>query len=282
MKTAFKMNLLVTATGLLLLGTGISAFALPYTFDTGNEGWQQSYVGRPSGGSGYDTLFPSTPAAWRATNGNPAGNIYQTANETDQRAYWMGNMSDNALGNLTGMRLQTDIFSTNNWQTLANGSYGDDGNVYARWVIANNIGDTDNDGFDEYNMFISKQSASININLLQGWETHSVLLEEDNFLRWPNYAANTQDFSDVLADYTSIGLYLFSGTDTISNINGGTGTWANNQLLHYGAFSNNGDEAMWALDNFQAEQVPEPATLLLFGAGLAGFAVRRIRIGKNV
>ncbi|BCL59475.1 hypothetical protein DGMP_01680 [Desulfomarina profundi] len=238
--------------------------------------------GTTSRGPGYDTLFPSSAADWRATSGNPAGNIYQKANGTDQRAYWMGNISDNTLGDLTGMRLQTDIFSTNNWKTLANGSYGDDGNVYARWVIANNIGDTDNDGFDEYNMFVSKRSSSININLLQGWETHSVLLKEDNFLRWPNYDANNQSFSDVLADYTSIGLYLFSGTDTISNINGSTGTWENNQLLHYGAFSNNNEEALWALDNFQAKQVPEPATLLLFGAGLAVLANRRIRAGKNV
>lgn len=255
----------------LLLICSSAAWTAPITFDTDNEGWEQAYIGRPAGAA-YDQIFPVSGADWRATGGNPDGNIYQNATGSDQRSYWMGYRgAGNFLGDLTGRYLQTDIYSTGNWQTLANGSYGDDGNVYARWVISNKL---DN---GNYNMFVSKQNASIDINTFTGWTTSSITLEEDNFFRWPNLADNSQDFSEVLQDYDSIGLYIFSGTDVLSNINGGTGTWNSaSQLLHYGGFSSDGNTATWALDNFQAKPVPEPATLLLFGTGLLGFAgIRR-------
>jgi len=250
------------------------AYALPFYYDSNEQGWQQAFVGRPAG-SAFDTLYSNSSADWRATAGHPNGNIYQTARGVNQRAYWMGYSSSNFLGDLNGTRLQTDIFSSNNWQTLASGSGGDDGNVYARWVISHDMGD------GSYNMFVSNQANSININMLAGWESHSIELDIDNFFRWPNAAAGTETLSQVLSHYSSIGLYIFSGTDSISNINGGAGTWnSGSQLVHYGAYSNDTNDAVWALDNFQAVAVAEPMSTLLFELGLVGLIARRRRITK--
>lgn len=253
------------------LAAAVPARADSFTFDADDEGWEQIYVGRPAGAT-YDTLFGSGMAGWTAAEGNSPGSIFQTVGTaTTTRAYWMGKIGpDNLLGDLTGQSLQTDIWSTSNWVTIADGAGGDDGHVYARWVIANEIGTS-----DTWNMYVSKRSASIDLNDVTGWETHAIALDEANFLRWPNSDANTQDFADLLSDYDQIGLYVFSGTDTMANIDGGTGTWgAGHVLNHYGAHATDGF-ATWGLDNFAA--VPEPASILLLGGGVLVLGLRTRR-----
>ena len=95
-----------------LFGLVATGYAMPYTFDYDNQGWEQGFVGRPEGTT-YDQLFENEPADWDSDSGNPPGSIYQTAQGIDKRAYGMGYLEPNFLGDLTGMKLTVDLWSTN-------------------------------------------------------------------------------------------------------------------------------------------------------------------------
>ncbi len=225
-----------------------------FTFDTDNEGWLQTWIGRPDG-TGYDRLYDNVPADFAAGEGQPPGCIMQTVGtDLDQRAYWMGYLGTPAfLGDLHGMWLMMDFYSTGGWRTIADGAGGDDGNVYARWVIAVD------DGNGNYDMFVSRRAASVDLNAFTGWTTAAVQLEESNFFRWPNYVWGQYDFSGVLSNYTQVGVYVFSGTDQQSDIDGSSGTWVVldgvYRLQHYGAYAPGGS-ASWGLDNLVAVENP--------------------------
>ena len=241
-----------------------------FTFDTDNQGWLMTFVGLPAGMT-YETLYPNGPADHTMSEGLPPGSIYQqvTAN-IDQRAYWLGFISPapQFLGDLADASLVSEVYSTANWQTLANGANGDDGNVYARWVISTScVGGT-------YDMFISTRAASIDLNSFSGWQNFSVYLAASNFIRWPNAVCGNLSFEDVLLNYDQVGLYVFSGTDDVENINGGTGTWGTvdgyPRLMHYGAFATAGD-GVWGVDNMHAEGNSFPVEDTSFGSVKALF-----------
>jgi len=262
----------------VLFGLVATGYAMPYTFDNDNQGWEQFFIGRPEGTT-YDQLFESESADWDSDNGNPPGSIYQIAQGIDKRAYGMGYMEPNFLGNLTNRKLTVDLWSTNNWRTISDGEYGDDGDVYARWFISK-VDGTASDGKPLVNMYVSKVAFSIDINEISGWETFSIEVKKENFFRWPNYDAQTMNFDELLREYDTIGLALLSGTDDISNLNGGEGTWNDDyQLVHYGAYSADGETAILALDNFDATPVPEPGTFLLLASGLGGVLFYRKKHG---
>ncbi len=220
-----------------------------FTFDSDNQGWLETYVGRPDG-AGYDRLYPNTPAIHTFAEGNPPGSILQTVGvELDQRAYWQGYYGEvQFLGDLADAHLQVDVYSTGNWRTIADGADGDDGTVYARWVISTTC--ATNPAL--YDMFISTRSASVDLNGFTGWQTFTVDLTDANFFRWPNGVCGSLGFTDVLQAYDQIGLYIFSGTDDVADINGGTGTWISldgvSRLKHYGGYAESG-QAAWGLDN---------------------------------
>lgn len=227
--------------------TDISGFY----FDTDNEGWQMTYVG-DAPGSAYDTLFPNEPALWSSVLGDPAGSIFETVtDDVAQRAYWMGFIGDHGfMGDLNNQMIQCNVYSTGNWTTISglHGSLGgDDGNVYARWVISR-----ESDAGGTYAMYISNRSVSLDMNGFTGWETFAVDVNESNFSRWPNSPDPSQSFTQVVSDYDQIGLYIFSGTDDMTDVSGGGTTWVNHngtsRLAHYGAVSTSGN-ATWAIDN---------------------------------
>lgn len=231
----------------LAVRSAISAFH----FDADNEAWQMTYVGLPPGAT-YETLYTNTPALWTPSLGDPAGCIYQTVDgDIDQRAYWLGFIGDHGfMGDLNGLTIQCNVYSTANWQTIssANGGVGgDDGNVYARWVVSR-----ESDSGGTYAMYISTSSVSLDMNSFSGWTTFAVDASEANFIRWPNSPDPGPSFLDVMADYDQIGLYIFSGTDDMADVSGGGTTWFNDggtsRLQHYGAWSTGG-EATWAVDN---------------------------------
>ncbi len=222
-----------------------------FHFDTDNEGWQMTYVG-DAPGSTYDTLYPNEPALWSSILGDPVGSIFQTVtDDVAQRAYWQGFIGDHGfMGDLNGQMIQCNVYTTGNWTTISGlhgGLGGDDGNVYARWVIAR-----ESDAGGTWAMYISNRSVSLDMNGFSGWEIFAVDVNETNFSRWPNSPDPSQSFMQVMSDYDQIGLYIFSGTDDMTDVDGGGTTWVTHngtsRLAHYGTVSTGGD-ATWAIDN---------------------------------
>jgi hypothetical protein len=248
------------ACGLVLWSS--PAAASYYTFDTNGQGWESALIGRPLPSSTYDTLFANLAAPWSASSGVLPGSLYMdVGTDVTRRGYWIGIRDiPNALGALA-VALATSISSTGNWSTIAGG------NVMARWIIGKEYAGGTSD------MFISRGASSINLNTLgTGWNRREILLAESNFFRWPNSAANNLNFSQLLSDYNTVGLLLFSDTDTLSDVNGGPGTWtADSRLRHYGAYATSGT-ASFGVDDFGA--VPEPGTGMLLAAGLAALVLR--------
>ncbi len=230
---------------------GYRATISSFFFNSDNEGWQMTYVGRPAGGT-YELLFTNSAADWSASLGDPVGSVYQTVTEDrDQRAYWLGYIGEHGfMGDLNGLILQCNVYSSGDWTTISgqNGGAGDDdGRVYARWVVSR-----ESDTGGTYAMYISTRSVSLDMNGFTGWETFAVNVDAGNFIRWPNSPDPGPSFLDVMSDYDQIGLYLFSGTDDIADMNGGGTTWFNDggisRLQHFGAGALSG-EATWAVDN---------------------------------
>jgi hypothetical protein len=187
----------------------------------------------------------------------------------------------NLFGDLTGQTLTAAFTRLGNqvFQTLANQP------VRLRWTLAKY--EDPNDPIDTRleTRYFSKESVSIDINdasFHNNWVNQSILMDESNFLLWPNQQMGALlSFADLLQDYDSIGFFLTTDSDDLDDYN--SNSWFllgdTYRVPHYGAYSEC-FEAYWGLDNFGVV-VPEPATMTLLGLGIAGLGFRTLRSRKT-
>ncbi len=213
-------------------------------FGSGSSLWETATVN--NGG-----VVKRDSAFYSSTGGNPDGFIYGEVENNGNRLYGFQPSDASVFGDLTGTTLTVDTKITG----LVTGP-GDHPTV--RFYIGSMTGGS--------NYFVSKDAFSWNINSDLNWVTHQVQMLAENFIEWPNQAAHSMNFTDMLSHVDDIGLVF---TDTVGN-------FTNNHML--GFRSRYG--ATIRIDNFGTiggslvTPIPEPATFLLLLAGLVLFRKR--------
>lgn len=234
-----------------------------FYFNNDNEGWQSAFVGWQDGDS-HDNVFPNVPAQWSPSLGDN-GAIFQEAptiagmvsDDPNTRAYWLGYIGQHGfMGNLLQKTLQCNVLSTGSWQNFSSKCAGTNEKIVARFVVSR-----ESDAGGTYAMYVSRGAVSLDMNSFTGWETFALSVNQETFMRWPNLDDPSQSFSEVMAHYDQIGLYLFTETDDLNNINGGEGTWICEgcynpngicSLVHYGAYGTDNMGRIWGVDNLTA------------------------------
>lgn len=127
-----------------------------------------------------------------------------------------------------------------------------------RFYVGTNTGGSD--------YFVSNDLFSWDINSDADWSTHSIRLATENFVLWPNQAAGSKTFEQVLDTVEDIGLVF---TDEIEYFN-------KNSFL--GFKSKRG--ATIEIDNFGTvgyDTIPDAATIILLTMGTVPMFRRRFR-----
>ncbi len=236
------MKRLCVFVGLSFIVTSANA-AFIESFDEGINGWNFSTVKNNGQVKSYSP-------DWHAGGGNSGGYITAPIDtHGNRRLYGMEPSDVSVFGDLTGLQLTVDTML----QGLVEGP-GDMSSV--RFYVG-----TRSQG--EYNYYVSNDAYSWNPNSDIEWTTHQVEMISDNFVLWPNQAARTKSFEEVIASVEDIGLVF---TDSI-------GHFTSNRYL---GFTGSHDASL-AIDNFGATglinqndgaMVPEPSAvvILLLGA----------------
>ncbi len=219
----------------LLLGVCATSQATElFDFDNGSDGWTTSTI--QDSGAIRVGAPDFVPAA-----GNPNGYVSACIDYADPRLYGFHQFDAGIMGDLTGLTLTVD--------TRLIGQITGPGTTPAvRFYVGSYTSGN--------NYYMSNDLFSWDINNDTNWTNHTVTLSVENFVLWPNSAANSKTFAQVIAQPEDIGL-LF--TDDIVN-------FSNNAFL--GISSSTG--AVIEMDNFGTAPVavPEPLTMVFLGTGL--------------
>jgi hypothetical protein len=225
-RSAVMMRVIMCFVLVGLMCTASSAYI--ETFSSGSAGWLATTVN-----DGGGNTWPG--ATWNSTGGNPDGDVSGFVSGAADRLYGLSPADASLYQGLSGT-LTVD-FKLDGTVTAPVG-------MKARFYIGTFTGG--------YNYFVSNDSFSWNPNMDTEWTTHQIALLAENFVEWPNQAAHTKTFAEVLAAPEDIGLVFADGFTSNSTL----------------GFSGSGTISV---DNFGT--VPEPMTLGLLGLG--GLLLRR-------
>jgi hypothetical protein len=200
------------------------------TFSSNNAGWEAVRVN--------DSGAITTPdAIYSSSGGNLGGYISGSLGSDQPRLYGFQPSQTSLWGDITGDILTTDF--------KIEGTVAGPVGAEVRFYVGTYTGG--------YNYFVTNDTYSWNPNNDASWTTHQVSLLAENFIEWPNQAANNKTFAQIIAAPQDIGV-VFSGNFTSNTTLGFTGS---GRLM---------------LDNFGAVYehvgtIPEPATVGLLGFG---------------
>ncbi|MCX5682739.1 MAG: PEP-CTERM sorting domain-containing protein [Planctomycetota bacterium] len=225
------VGIVAAVASLFIAGTALGG---PYLeqFTGGSAGWLAPTVNNSGG-----VAMPGVQALLDAAG---SGCIGATLTQGPDRLFGFQPADTHLYGDLTGLQMTVDY--------MALGAVTGPETPMVRFYIGSSAGGA--------NYFVSNDAFSWNPNAGPDWTTHLVDLVAANFLEWPNQAAHSKTFEQVLAAPDDIGL-VFSGAFTSNSTLGfsGSGTIL---IDNFGVVGN---------DNRATMATPEPATLALLACG---------------
>ena len=243
----------MAAMGAVLAGSPVAQASFIEDFNNGLDNWEAPLV-HDGGGMTYPA------ATYHATGGNGGGFISADVDNSSDRLYGFQPGDASPWGDLTGQTLTADF-------QILDGAVNGPSGPRVRFYVGSTAGGS--------NYFVSNDAFSWNPNADRSWTTHQVALLPVNFVAWPDAAAQSMTFEQVVASANDIGLVFANDTAHFDN----------NQYVGFSSHPG----AVLALDNFGTlggsdplnpnqggggSSIPEPASLALLLAGTALIAGR--------
>lgn len=200
-------------------------------FATSNDGWTSSTIN--NGGA-----IHSSAATYGSITAGQQGYIQADFGSNGNRIFSFEPGTVSIFGSLSGTSLTVDY--------KISGTVTSPSTPMVRFYV----GDFSN-GKNDY--FVSSDEYSWNPNTAAGWSTHSLHMLAANFIEWPNSAAHSRTFAQVISAPEDIGL-IFTGASS---------AFGDNSTL---GFKSSGGATI-SITNFGSVlatgNVPEPTSLVL-------------------